>query len=138
MLWTLKWLVVMFYILLCLTPFLNRFALIGFVYSPGNAICVGKHTNVGELLYHSKHGFCLYNFLSRLKLPYILCYAYISQSLEKGAFPVKSHELPFFVDICFFSFLCPFSWRRKCGNRLSLLLIRAYGTSQLPHMGPVL
>ncbi len=75
------------------------------------------------------------NFLSHLKLHYILCYAYISQSLEKGHFPVKSHELPVFIDICF-SFSCPFSWRRKCGNRLSLLLIRTYGTSHL--MGPVL
>lgn len=49
-----------------------------------------------------EHGFCLYNFLSHLKLAYILCYAYISQSLEKGHFPVKSHELPVFIDICFF------------------------------------
>lgn len=44
----------------------------------------------------------LNNFLSHLKLHYILCYAYISQSLEKGPFPVKSHELPVFIDICFF------------------------------------
>jgi len=80
----------------------------------------------------------LYNFLSFLKLPYILTFADISQSLEKGHFPVKAHELPVFVDISFFSFLCPFSWRRKCGNRLSLLLIRTYSTSHLLHMGPAL
>lgn len=98
---TLKWSVVMFYILCLSICFLNRFTLIGWY-----AICVGKHTNVSELLHHlswfSKHWFCLYNFLSLLKLPYILCFAYISQSLEKGHFPVKSHELPVFIDISFF------------------------------------
>ncbi len=68
-----------------------------------------------------------------LKLLYILWYAFISQS----PFSCKVSWASGFHRYVF-SFSCPFSWRRKCGNRLSLLLIRTYGTSHLPHMGPVL
>ncbi len=67
-----------------------------------------------------------------LKLLYILWYAFISQS----PFSCKVSWASGFHRYVF-SFSCPFSWR-KCGNRLSLLLIRTYGTSHLPHMGPVL
>lgn len=60
------------YIVMSVVLLFKLFSLDRFFYSPGNALCVGKRTNVGELLHHlswfSKHWFCLYNFLSLLKL----------------------------------------------------------------------